>query len=71
MNKKFLTEVKNLDADKLRQRGEELRRELYDLRVSAMSASVKDSSKFRQTRRNIARVETLLKQKQAAKQDAA
>ncbi len=71
MNKKSLTEMKNLDVPKLRERGEELRRELYDLRVSATSASVKDSSKFRQTRRNIARVETLLKQKGASAQGAA
>lgn len=59
----FNEELKKSSNDALTAKLEELRRELMVLRINVLTAHVKDNSMFKKTRRNIARVMTLAKQK--------
>lgn len=57
-------ELKNLSAQELQTRAEDLRRARFVLNLNAKTAHVKDSSQFKKIRRTIARVLTYLHQKQ-------
>ena len=60
---KFKEELKNLHAQQLQEKLEELRRELFSLRLSTQTAHVKNYARFKQLRKDIARVMTFMKQK--------
>jgi large subunit ribosomal protein L29 len=62
-----LQQLKDLTADDLRQRAMGLRKELFSLRVHQVSGRVERPSQFRELRRQLARVLTLLN----AQRDAA
>jgi len=53
-------QLKDLPADDLRQRAVGLRKELFSLRVHQVSGRVERPSQFRELRRQLARVLTLL-----------
>ena len=58
-----LKEIKDLDATQLQERQADLRRQLFDLRTQNVTEKVKDVSRFRKLRQDIARIETLLQQR--------
>lgn len=62
-----LQQLRELPAEDLRQRAMGLRKELFSLRVHQVSGRVERPSQFRELRRQLARVLTLLN----AQQDAA
>jgi large subunit ribosomal protein L29 len=55
-----LQQLKDLPAEDLRQRAAGLRKELFSLRVHQVSGRVERPSQFRELRRQLARVLTLL-----------
>lgn len=57
-----------LSVDELKTKVEELRRELFGLRLSSVTSPVKDNSLFRKLRKNIARGLTILHAKQTTRQ---
>ena len=60
----FKDELQRLDHAQLREKLEQLRRELFGLRLNVITAHVKDHSQFKKLRRNIARVLTCIRQKE-------
>ena len=60
---KFKEELRNLPAQQLQEKLDELRRELFSLRLSTQTAHVKNYAKFKQLRKDIARVMTFMNQK--------
>ncbi len=69
MNKEKV-EIKELNALQLKDKIESLRRELFNLKLNASTSHVKDYSQFVKLRKNIARAETYLRQKNHAAQAA-
>jgi ribosomal protein L29 len=57
MNK---AELKKMDAKTLYEKIATLKRELFDLKLSAASTPIKDNSQFKKLRANIARALTFL-----------
>jgi large subunit ribosomal protein L29 len=55
-----LQQLRDLSADDLRQRAEGLRKELFSLRVHRVSGRMERPSQFRELRRQLARVLTVL-----------
>lgn len=64
--KQMMDELKVLDDQQLRQREATLRRGLFDLRAEKVTAKVKDLTRFKKDRREIARIHTLLTQRESA-----
>ncbi|MBP7830072.1 MAG: 50S ribosomal protein L29 [Kiritimatiellae bacterium] len=60
------SELKELTADELQQRLEEARQELFNLRVQQATGQMEKASRLKTLRRDIARVLTLLRQRQKA-----
>jgi len=61
---KFKEELQQLNVDELKQKAEQLQRELFSIRLNASTAHVKDYSQFNKLRKDIARVLTSIKQKE-------
>ncbi|HUJ79016.1 MAG TPA: 50S ribosomal protein L29 [Nitrospiria bacterium] len=61
-----LQQLRELSADDLRQRAAGLRKELFSLRVHRVSGRMERPSQFRDMRRQLARVLTLLHSKPGA-----
>lgn len=61
--------VRDMNDAELMREAEELRRSLFNLRLQKATGQLEKPHKLRETRRDIARVETILKQRllQAAK----
>lgn len=57
-------ELQNLTADELKEKAEGLRKELFSLRLQAQFGKLEKHASIRMTKRDIARVLTLLKQKE-------
>lgn len=53
-------ELKKMDAKTLKEKIEGLRKELFELRLSAASTPIKDNSQFKKLRSSIARALTYL-----------
>jgi len=60
---KIKEDLKSMNVSELKAKRDALRRERLNLVINAATAHVKDYSQFRKLRKNIARVETYLKQK--------
>jgi len=60
-------EVRNLGAEELKTKEKELREQLFRLRLQKSLGQTDNSVKLKQTRRDIARVLTILKEKQVAR----
>jgi large subunit ribosomal protein L29 len=56
-------ELRELDADTLASRARELERELFDLRIRKAIGQLEAPGKIRNVRRDLARVQTILKEK--------
>ncbi len=57
-------EFKNLDVTALNQEVISLRKELFNLKLNQLTGQVKDISQFSKLKKQIARAQTFLKQKQ-------
>ena len=60
-----INEFKELDTATLKEKVEQLRKELFRLRINASTAHVKDYSQFEKLRKNIARALTVISQKES------
>lgn len=61
---KIKEEFTQMSVEQLTEKLEHLRRELFSLRLNASTAHIKDYSQFKKIRRNIARVLTVMGQKE-------
>lgn len=64
-------EFKNLDVTALRQEVISLKKELFNLRLNQLTGQVKDFSQFSKLKKQVARAQTFLKQKQLRNNDVA
>ena len=58
------TEARELDVEELERRVAETRRELFNLRFQHATGQLENTGQLKEVRRNIARLLTVLKQKQ-------
>ncbi len=65
MKAKELQDLREKGADELRRKENELREQLFRLRLQQAIGQLDDALKLRRTRRDIARVKTILKEKSA------
>ena len=63
-------ELKDLTAQELTARGNELRRELFNLRLQKASAQLEKTARLRTLRRELARIETALTQRRQSQSAA-
>ncbi|MDX2079788.1 MAG: 50S ribosomal protein L29 [Terrimicrobiaceae bacterium] len=61
-----IAEIKELTTKELLARKRELREEIFNLRVQQQAGQLEKPHMLRTLRRNIARIETVISQKQAA-----
>jgi large subunit ribosomal protein L29 len=59
--------IRELDAEQLQQKETELQEQLFRLRVQQSIGQLDNTLKLRETRRDIARVKTILKEKQVSR----
>ena len=64
------SQVREMGPDELRTRERELQEQLFRLRVQKSIGQLDNALKIRETRRDIARVKTILKQQAAAEKRA-
>lgn len=64
--KKSTSELRELSIDELHLRGQELREELFNLRVRHATGQLENPLLIQKARRDIARVQTLLHQREGA-----
>ena len=67
----YAKEVRGLQNEELQSKLDDLRHELFNLRFKLYSGQQKDSSRLKATRRDIARVSTILRERQIAAELAA
>lgn len=60
-------EVRNWSDDELRNRLEQLRRELFNLRIQWVMGQLKDVNRIRALRKDIARVLTIMRERELAR----
>jgi len=65
MATEVLKEYRKMAPDQLKEKEQELRTELFKLRNSGATEKVKDSSQFRKVKKDIARILTILGEKQS------
>jgi large subunit ribosomal protein L29 len=59
-----IKEIKNLNTEELETELDRLRRHLFDVRAQAVTEKLEDSTQITKTRRDIARILTVLKERQ-------
>ena len=59
-----VAEVRELDVEELQQRVAQTRRELFNLRFQHATGQLENTGQLKEVRKNIARLLTVLKQKQ-------
>jgi len=59
-------EIRNLSDDEIKQKMEETHKELFNLRFQFVIGQVKDTSIIRKLKKNIARLNTILNERQFA-----
>ncbi len=65
---KIKDELKKMDTQQLREKLEQLRGQLFTLKLNAKTSHVKNHAEFKQLKQNIARVLTFMKQNELAPQ---
>ncbi len=60
-------ELRNLDETELREKERQLQQEVFNLRFQVATGRVENPMKMRQTRRDLARVKTILREMAATK----
>jgi large subunit ribosomal protein L29 len=63
MKKKQFNELKDASKDELMLKLEELQKKLFELKLKHSTVKIKNPMEIRNTRRDIARIKTLLRQK--------
>jgi large subunit ribosomal protein L29 len=61
-------ELRELSVDELRSKSSELRAELFNVRVKKATGQLEDTARLQALRRDVARVETVLRQKRGGEQ---
>ena len=61
------TELRELGVDELHQKSLEIRNEYFNAKVKHSTGQLEDTARLKSLRRDIARVETLLRESEAAK----
>jgi len=61
------TELRDLSVDELTQKARELRGELFNARIKKTTGQLENTAKLRTLRRDIARAETVLRERRGAK----
>ena len=61
------TELRDLSVDELTAKARELRGELFNARIKKTTGQLENTAKLRTLRRDIARAETLLRERRGAK----
>jgi ribosomal protein L29 len=64
--KQMMDELNKLDMEQLKLRSTELRRKLLELRTQRATDKVSDVSQFKKNRREVARIETLIRKQALA-----
>ena len=64
------SEVRDLSLDQLREKLTELKREQFNLRVQQATGQLENTTQRRNVRRDIARVSTILREKEATEAQA-
>lgn len=64
------SELKDLTAQELAARGNDIRRELFNLRLQKASAQLEKTARLRTLRRDLARIETALTQRRQSQSAA-
>ncbi len=65
MPKKETKELRNLKTAELQKWYNDLKKEIYELRFQKMTGKLENFSRIKEIRRNVARVLTILKEKEA------
>jgi large subunit ribosomal protein L29 len=66
MKRKQIEEIRGLSVDEIARRLEDSREAYFKLRMQFTTGQLKSTAQLRETRRNIARLETLLREQQRA-----
>jgi large subunit ribosomal protein L29 len=61
-------ELRELSVEELRAKSRELRGELFNVKIKQATGQLESTSKLRELRRQIARAETILRQRSGAEQ---
>ena len=62
------SEIRDLATEELESKANELRGELFNVKVKRSTGQLENTAKLMQLRRDVARVETVLREKRGAKQ---
>ena len=65
-NSKILQELKDMTVDQLGDEMVKLKKEQFNLRFQQATGQLENTSRVRQVRRTVARIQTLVKQKQSS-----
>ena len=61
-------EIREMGVEEMQRKRDDLREEIFNLRFQHGVGQLENTAKLKQTKRDIARVETLIKEKQRANQ---
>jgi large subunit ribosomal protein L29 len=59
-----VTEIRDMSLDEMRRKADELKQELFNLRFQHSNGQLESPQRLKQTRRSIARVNTLLRERE-------
>ena len=59
-------EIRELTVEEIQRKGVDLKQELFNLRFQHGTGQLENTARLKQTKRDIARVETILKEKQSS-----
>lgn len=65
-----VSELRNLSADELKHKEEELRRELFNLKIRNATGQLENSARISLIKRDIARIKTILRERELKKEQA-
>ena len=65
-----LQEIKGKDSRELRLDLQSLRKELFELRIRSVTEEVTNTSRFRQIKKSIAQINTILREREIAEEAA-
>ena len=61
-----VSEIRELTLDELKQREQDIAEELFNLKFQRATAQLENKMRVRQVRRDLARIKTIIKEKQTA-----
>jgi large subunit ribosomal protein L29 len=59
-------EIREMTVEEIQRKGGDLKQELFNLRFQHGTGQLENTARLKQTRRDIARIETILKEKQSS-----